>query len=145
MIIISRHETEAEAIEAAGALGADHRVEKTTYVTDRWVVARNVKPGDYLNHHGYSDAHPYQVIRVTPSGKTAYVRGVKAELDPTWKPDMHVGGFSAHTANNGSQRWIYGEQTGNEFAVRLCKNGWQSKIGRHGHSDEPRRFHDYNF
>jgi hypothetical protein len=100
---------------------------------------------EYLNLHMHSDGEAYQVVRTTKSGKTKYVRRVSATQDPTWKPDFHIGGFFGHTANNGTQRWVYGLMVGPELAVRLGKRGWKSKYGRHVMSDAPREFYDYNF
>lgn len=142
----TRYASAEDASAVAIALALDGvEVVKTNYAFDPWVVVRPVKPGDYLNHHGYSDVHPYKVVRVTASGKTAYVREVEATLNPTWKPDIIPGGFAGHCQNNYSQLWVFGAETGPEIAVRLGKNGWKSKQGRHVASAAPRRHHDYNF
>jgi hypothetical protein len=118
---------------------------ESDYVVDKTMLGRDIMVGDYLNHAGYSDWHPYKVVRLSPSGKTAYVKKVEAELDPNWKPEVHIGGFSGHTANNNSQAYIYGEVTGNEIAVRINKKGWKSAHGRHYPSTKPVKFYDYNY
>lgn len=100
----------------------------------------------YLNKHGWSDVHPFEVISMSPSGKTAKVREMNATLDPEWKPEWVSGGFAGHVTNNGTQRWLYSSNPdGHIVTVRLCKRGWQSNQGRHVPSDHPVKFHDYNF
>ena len=105
-----------------------------------------IKIGTFLNNHLFTDVAPFQIVRLTKSGKTAYVRAVKVERHPDWKPETIAGGFCGHTVNNYEQFWKYGELEGPEYAVRLTKSGWKSKLGgRHIPADKPKRFYDYNF
>lgn len=104
--------------------------------------------GMYANLMSYSDVWPYQVVRVSESGKTFWVASVESTRDPEWKPEFVSGGFAGHCYNNQEQRWIYGlTDTQNTIPVRWSKkmNGWKSKFGRHAISDRPVRFYDYNF
>ena len=72
---------------------------------------------------------------------------MNAERDPSWKPEMHVGGFAAHCSNQSEQRWfIESNPEAQIIRVRLGKNGWKDKNGNsYRPSDKPRRFYDYNF
>jgi hypothetical protein len=100
----------------------------------------------YANLLGYTDVEPYEVIRAI-SDKTIEVRAMRAELDPTWKPDFHIGGFCAHCSNQNSQRWnITSDPDGHVLRLRLAKNGhWKHKGLEFHLADAPRKFHDYNF
>ena len=59
----------------------------------------------YANQCGYTDVEPFEVIEERTPTKLV-VRGMDAELDPTWKPEFYPGGFFGHTANNRQQRWL---------------------------------------
>lgn len=100
----------------------------------------------FANLIGYSDITPYEVLRVI-SDKTIEIREMKSELDPSWKPEMIPGGFSAHTVNNSEQKWVITPNVeGLVVRARLQKNGkWKSAMGEHRLSTAPRRFYDYNF
>ena len=100
----------------------------------------------YANKIGYSDITPFEVVNVI-SEKTMEVREMQATIDPTWKPEFHVGGFSAHCSNQNEQRWTYESIEDRQvIRIRLRKDGkWYSKQGRHVLADEPRKFYDYNF
>jgi len=100
----------------------------------------------YANRAGYSDIQPYEIIeKKTP--KLMMIRYMNSELDPTFKPEMVAGGFSANCKNNSDQKWTYSSSDGNVFAIRLHKDGkWYDK--HHSVfmlSDVPVRFYDYNF
>ena len=100
----------------------------------------------YANHYGYTDVNPYEVVRVI-SDKTIEVRKMDSEKDPTWVPEFHVGGFSAHCSNQQTQRWIIKSNADNSvLRIRLGKKGWKSADGRKFYlDDKPVRFYDYNF
>ena len=104
---------------------------------------------EYCNLHGYSDVDPYEIIKITPSGKTMHVRAMSAERHPDWKPEFVSGGFTAHCTNNNSQRkaWIIkSDPEGQVMTVRLQKDGsWKSAMGRHALSTEAAKKYDYNF
>ncbi len=104
---------------------------------------------EYCNLHGYSDIDPYEIIKITPSGKTMHVRAMSAERHPDWKPEFVSGGFTAHCTNNNSQRkaWIIkSDPEGQVMTVRLQKDGsWKSAMGRHALSTDAVKKYDYNF
>jgi len=101
----------------------------------------------FANHLGYSDINPYEVIRVI-SEKTIDVREMKAELDPSYKPEFVPGGFSVICLNDGKQKWIIeSDESKPVKRIRLSKNkGWQDA---HGHrfklADRPVKYYDHNF
>lgn len=101
---------------------------------------------NYANHIGYSDVEPYEVVREV-SAKIIEVRRMAAQLDPSWKPEMHAGGFAAHCSNQSSQKWIITSDEGAQvIRLHMRKDGcfyYQgSKFRREA---APRKFHDYNF
>lgn len=102
----------------------------------------------YLNQYGYSDVAPYEIIKFSPSGKTAYIRAMLAEKDKSWKPNFIPGGFAGHCTNQDKQEWIITSDSKQPIIkARLHKNGtWHSSNGHHGMpSSKPVRFYDYNF
>jgi len=101
---------------------------------------------NYANYYGYSDVKPFEVVRRV-SDKTLEVRAMKAERDPTWKPDFVPGGFCGTVVNQGSQRWIItSDPSGVVRRIRLGKRGWKDAHGgRYDLSDKPVKFYDYNF
>jgi hypothetical protein len=99
----------------------------------------------YMNLYGWSDVHPYEIIRWV-SEKTVEIRAMQATLDPSWKPEFIPGGFAAHCTNQSSQRYTYeSDPNAPVIRARLGKKGWKSKRGMHKPSEKPRRFYDYNF
>ena len=99
----------------------------------------------FLNRIGYSDVHPYEVIE-TRTDKKLMIRAMNAERDPTWKPEMVPGGFSAICVNQNTQRWIItSDDTAEIIPARLGKKGWKSDHGMHSPSETARNFYDYNF
>ena len=101
----------------------------------------------YANRFGYSDIEPYEVIEAI-SEKTAVVRRMRYEKDPSWVPHFIPGGFAGHCDNQSSQKWIITSDEGSQvLKIRKHKNGqWKDSHGqRYVMSDEPRRFYDYNF
>jgi len=102
--------------------------------------------GMYANHYGYTDVNPYEITRAV-SGKCLEVRPMDSVLDPAWKPDIVVGGFSGHTVNNHSQQWII---TSNPelpvTRIRKRKDGtWGKGSLRFRIEKRPVKFYDYNF
>jgi len=104
------------------------------------------KVGLYANFCGYTDVHPYEIVRVV-SDKIIDIRAMDAKLANGWKPEMIPGGFCAHTVNNQSQEYDYASIPGAPLVrARLRKDGrWYSKQGRHSIAGKPHKFHDYNF
>lgn len=113
-------------------------------MTDQAPFPGQFNVGDGITERIGSDAFPFTVIAVSPSGKTVTAREDKATLDPTWKPEFIPGGFVGHVSNQYTQRWTYeADPNGRTVTVRLTKRGWAHQgtrfiPGRH-------RFHDYNF
>jgi hypothetical protein len=113
----------------------------------------NTEIKNFCNHSGYSDVTPYEVVRII-SDQTVEIREMDAERDTNWKPEFHVGGFSAHCANQNEQKWFYKSNENNPIErARFSKarNQWQvnhkdwDTPRRHNMSDTPRKFYDYNF
>lgn len=97
----------------------------------------------YANWYGYSDVHPFEVVRVI-SATTIEIRMMTATKDPSWTPIWDAGGFTAHCSNQHEQRWFYqSDPNARVERIRKGKQGW--KKGEFRISDKPRRFHDYNF
>ena len=100
----------------------------------------------HANHSGWSDVHPYEIVRVV-SSKTIEIRVMDAELDENWKPEIVAGGFAGHCTNQGAQKWAY--KSNPDYTViraRLRKDGYfYSANGRHVLSKTPYKFYDYNF
>lgn len=126
---------------------------------------KEVEVPKYFALQGYSDAYPYEVVEAV-SDKTVVVRSMKSTLDPTWKPEMHVGGFAAHCSNQRSQRWIHeSDENGSTITIRrkrkpktrkrysketmtweeVTEYEWTHKGTRFVTTDKPYKFHDYNF
>jgi len=99
----------------------------------------------YANNSGYSDIHPYEIVKVI-SDKTIEIREMDAEELP-WKRDFHEGGFFGHTANQDKQKWdIKPNAKKQPIKAQLKKDGYfHSNVGKHYIEAEPRRFYDYNF
>lgn len=93
----------------------------------------------------WTDMEPYEIIRVSPSGKTIDLRDMKADRAADWTPDTIPGGFFGHTRNNADQRWIITTNPdGKVITARLTKRGWNTKLGRIS-LGVARKFYDYNF
>jgi len=101
----------------------------------------------YANLLGYSDTSPFEVLTVSKSGKQITLRGMSATRDPSWTPEWHSGGFSAHCANQESQRWLIEVCEDNPpiKAYRRADGYYWSAYGKHKLEDQPRKFYDYNF
>ena len=106
--------------------------------------------GMFANFSGYSDTSPYEIIAVSPSGKTLTIRSMTATELP-WKKDYHVGGFSGHLANQRDQKWdIKSDPNGHVTKIRLSVRngrvmGWQNNGQNYGINSVPHKFYDYNF
>jgi len=75
------------------------------------------KVGGKCTIHLYSDANPCQIVRVSASGKTIWIRENKTEHDPTKEGGM------------GHQNWLIHENEfeGDEMKVTKRKNGqWRT-------------------
>lgn len=102
---------------------------------------------NYANHYGYSDVNPYEVVRRV-SDKTLEVREMKAERDPSYRPEFVPGGFSAVCVNQQDQRWIIiSNPDAGITRIRLRRDGtWRRACGElFKLSDKPVKYYDYNF
>jgi hypothetical protein len=94
---------------------------------------------------GWSDRHPYEVVEVSPSGKTITLRAMKAERDPSWKPEWVAGGFAGTVVNQNEQEWILSaDPEGETIKARLTKKGWSAN-GQRVYLGRANKFYDYNF
>ncbi len=99
----------------------------------------------YCNNHMYSDVQPYEIVRVI-SPKTIVIR--QMDTVQTVKPKQFVsGGFSAHCVDQDKQDYNYSSNKSNKLIqARLQKSGhYKSIVGKHFLSEQPFKFHDYNF
>lgn len=121
--------------------------------------------GDRVSIKGYSDITPYEVTAVNKSGKRATIREMSAELDPTWKADVSIGGFGGHCKNNDTQRWnITSDSNGRlvDISLRTIKCdpkyndgltsvsmwvpvGQKTKLSERPILNNATKFYDYNF
>lgn len=100
---------------------------------------------NYANHIGWSDVEPFEILSRTT--KTITIRRMKAERDPSWKPEVVLGGFSGITVNNCDQKWIItSDESETVLKAYLRKDGYyHSRLGKHALAASPRKFYDYNF
>lgn len=101
---------------------------------------------NYANQLGYTDVRPFEVVRRI-SDKTLEVREMKAEQDPSFKPDFVSGGFCGTVVNQNEQKWlITSDESCKPVRIRLGKQGWKDAYGnRYKLDSAPVRFYDYNF
>jgi len=108
------------------------------------IVVEQVEP-KFFAHYGYSDVHPYEVIRIV-SDNTIEVRAMKTDFDFS-ECEFIAGGFSAHCPNPSAQK---AKITSNESApierIRRGKRGWQQgKYMKFGITEQPSAHYDVNF
>lgn len=99
----------------------------------------------YANLIGYSDVQPYEVLDISESGKTIYIRSMICERG--FVPEVIPGGFMGHCVNQNEQKWtIKQDHDAPIMKARLHKDGYfWSVLGKHKMEDAPRKFYDYNF
>ena len=105
----------------------------------------------YMNRHGYTDMHPYEVIAIaTP--KKMIIREMHAteteESKKRRKETFVPTGFLGITDNDVQEWDIRSQDTSDfDFAVRLHGDGfWYDANGnRYTMSDKPIKFYDFNF
>lgn len=110
---------------------------------EEWYNEMDVGERAHVKH--YTDVSPCTVIKRTKT--TITVRYDKAELDPNWKPEMIVGGFSAHCVNNDDQNWIISEdENGRTDTFRWHKrtNRFENTSGEALYPGWMKKY-DYNF
>ena len=97
---------------------------------------------------GYSDANPYEIIKVSPSGKALTLRAMSATRDPEWKMDWVQGGFAGHLKNQEQQKWII-KSDPNGFELRANWSNkferFHSKRGYLAQDHGARKYYDFNF
>ena len=97
---------------------------------------------------GWSDADPYEIVKISPSGKTLTIREMKATRNPEWKMEWVQGGFAGHLKNQDEQEWII-ESDPDGFEIRANWsnkfNRFQSKLGKLGKDHGARKHYDFNF
>lgn len=121
---------------------------------DTWYDGRRARPGDFVTKCYYSDRGVYEVVEVSPSGKTLTVQPVKATLlnapNSGEKDALHFspGGFCGHMS--GVQRYEY--ERLERDPKRFSKVRWSAKRGRYqGRGGIPGvipgayQHYDYNF
>jgi hypothetical protein len=112
------------------------------------------KAAQYINYITYSDVSPYEVIEMSPSGKTAKVRAMSCTRTNQEDDVVTPGGFCCHVSHPTGQQWdCKSKEDGTIFTMTLRKDGgWQFKgqktsarglVGRL--SESPRKFYDMNF
>lgn len=111
-----------------------------------FLTPANVKVGDGVTMHLYSDAHAGTVVKVTKTSVT--VQRDKATIDPNFKPEFVVGGFAGHCTNQSDQKYTY-ESNPNAETIKF---NWSKKYGQFKNSKQGRslakgrrEFYDYNF
>lgn len=98
----------------------------------------------YVSHMMYSDVEPYEVIRVI-SDKCVEIREMRTK-QIVFPKEFHVGGFSAHCADNWNQKYEYiSDETMPTMKIRKGKKGWMSGSMKFKMSDAPFKHYDYNF
>jgi hypothetical protein len=96
----------------------------------------------YCNYHGYTDIHPFEVIRVI-NKKTIEVRAMDT-IQTKHPKEFHAGGFLGHYSDVHNQAYEYISNENNQKKrILLSKKGWCHGIFIM--SDKPIKFHDYNF
>lgn len=104
-----------------------------------------IKP--FANNHGYSDVHPYEVIR-TVSPICVEVRAMRT-VQTKFPKDFKAGGFVGHYADNREGQEYDYFQDEEQPIIRIrwskAKRQWQGSHGRFYMSDRPYKHYDYNF
>ena len=134
--------TEQEAIDFMRSLPTKEVCEKYTTSHNYLLTAIEY---EFANHQGHSDVSPYEIVKVV-SPKTLEIRAMDSEELP-WKKDFRSGGFFGTMVNQRDQKWDITRNKENQvIRIRLGKKGWVDSHGnRHTLSQEPHKFHDYNF
>lgn len=121
---------------------AEERIDR---VADYILCPANVKVGDGVTVHLWSDAHAATIIKVTKCSVT--VQYDTATLDPNWKPEWIAGGFAGHCVNQDEQTYTYERNP----KGRIETYRWSNKYGSYGTPGNLRltkgrhEFYDYNF
>lgn len=120
--------------------------ERAREYNDRFLTPANVKVGDGVTMHLYSDAHAGTVIKKTNTSLT--IQRDKATRDPNFKPEFSVGGFAGHCSNQNEQTYTYEQDPNGETVIfRWSKKYNEYRNSKRGQSltKGRREFYDYNF
>jgi hypothetical protein len=108
--------------------------------------------GEYMTQTMWSDQQPWKVIGRSKSGLTVTLQRVGTTRDPSWTPEIVVGGFVGHCTNNDTQRYIFAGMSPETTVVRLRKSRyigsdklWASPQAGEFIANGAVRFYDYNF
>ena len=97
---------------------------------------------------GWSDADPYEIVKISPSGNTLTIREMKATRNPEWNMEWVQGGFAGHLKNQDAQEWIIESDT-DGFEIRANWSNkferFQSQRGKLGQDHGARKYYDFNF
>jgi len=105
----------------------------------------------YMNRHGYTDMHPYEVIRIDTPKKMIIREMLAVETEESKKRRKETfvpTGFLGVTDNDVQEWDIRSQDTSDfDFAVRLHGDGYwyDANGGRYSMSDKPIKFYDFNF
>ncbi len=105
----------------------------------------------YMNRHGYTDMHPYEVIRIDTPKKMIIREMLATETEESKKrrKETFVPTGFLGISDNDVQEWDIRSQdiSDFDFAVRLHGDGfWYDANGnRYTMSDKPIKFYDFNF
>lgn len=137
-----------KAVEISGGYSSDPHVQaaRDTLRTAANKEAARTLP--YANHHGYSDVHPYEIVRIV-SDTCLEVRPMKSErTNPDNNLGFEAGGFHGHCSRQNKQEWkIESDPAIKPHRIRLHKKGdWKDPWdNRYVLSATTERFYDYNF
>lgn len=97
---------------------------------------------NYCNQYGYTDVHPYEVVRVI-SPNCVILRALDT-IQTKFPQHYEVGGFSAHCVDNHNQEYTYHSNILNPLVkIKKGKKGWGS--GKFRMANFPYKHYDYNF
>jgi len=150
---LENRKTELDQLIADSLLTNKSLSERREWHSELWEVENQLKRIEkqqirkYANQHGWSDVYPFEVIRKI-TDRCVEVRAMKSE-QTVFPKEFHVGGFSAHCADQHSQEYKYESNPDAEvFKIRWskAKSRWQDRHGRRFiMCDKPVKFYDYNF
>ena len=97
---------------------------------------------EYCNRSLGTDCIPYEVVRIV-NERCVDIRRMDTKIITSPKK-FHTGGFAAIVEDNDNQSYEYmSNETYTPVRIYLSKTGWGK--GTYIMSDQPVKFHDYNF
>ena len=100
--------------------------------------------GKYVSHYLYTDVQCVGKI-VGTFGKTGIIVQPMKATQGEWKAEWHVGGFAGHCSNQHAQVWNFELTDEEPIRMRLCTRFFSGRGHRMGITENPYKFHDYNF